>query len=34
MKITYKYVFFYKDWLNNYQRTKFKFDVKIILVEF
>lgn len=27
MKITDKYVFFYKDWLSNYQRTKFKFDV-------
>lgn len=27
MRITDKYVFFYKDWLSNYQRTKFKFDV-------
>lgn len=27
MRITNKYVFFYKDWLSNYQRTRFKFDV-------
>ena len=27
MKITDEYVFFYKDWLSNYQKTKFKFDI-------
>lgn len=27
MRITDKYVFFYKDWLSNYQRTKFKYKV-------
>ena len=28
MKITDEYVFFYKDWLSNYQRTKFDVEWK------
>ena len=27
MRITDKYVFFYKDWLSNYQRTNFEYDI-------
>lgn len=27
MRISGKYVFFYKDWLSNYQRTKFKYKI-------
>lgn len=29
MRITDKYVFFYKDWLSNYQRTDFDFPSKL-----
>lgn len=31
MRITDKYVFFYKDWLSNYQRTRFKINIDRLL---
>lgn len=34
MRISDKYVFFYKDWLSNYQRTKFKYKIGGVEHEF